>query len=303
MKKFLLPFAALALFAVSCDNSSKGSYSTTNAAEYNLIVDTQNPDTLASVTPSYYRLYMNWSDNTADLTTSNLVIAGKNVSFETKPLPLSVFNVQDPITGAYVQRGMFSAKENVCQATNLKDFSAVYTNGFYSSTIYVPDIPAPDYYSIRLLADYVYNDRYRVRTFWSDCFYMGETNVIDAGAVYSTKGTAYRVMLDFEKRIAKVVLYLPSFAQVEENVPKAIVLSGIPLTVSHDSYSLSADAPKTQIMVTKDGKAELAEPGAYQVSDFRFTLASEDLASANIFYKISGKEVNFSGNSIVKPKN
>lgn len=302
MKHSLLPLAALALLAASCDTHTGDSYTTVNFGEMNFVIDNENPGSEAGVTPSFYYTKLNWSKNTAEISTSDLVADGKKISFDTNPMQLLVGSVKDPYSEYYVSQGSFSSKENVGKGATVTDLAAVYTAGVYNATINIPGLSALDNTGIRLVLGYTLNDRFKVQTFWPDCYYLGDTGVFEGGPIYNTTSTIYRVRLDFNKKLAKVVICYPKYDDVEKDVPQAIVMSDMPITLGHSSYSIASGSPKTEILVTSAGKSELKDPGKYQVTDFSFALTSSDMTEARIAFKINGKEIAFNGCSIVKQK-
>lgn len=306
MKKSLMPLAAMAVVVASCGTHSGENYSKYNFREYNFISDTQDSSSEANISGSVYSVKMNWTQNTAELSTYNLVLDNKNVSFDTDPMPLYIESVKDPFSIYYVQQGTFSSKdnENVGKGASITDLTALYTSGVYNVPMNVPGLNTPAISDLRLVLDYKINDRYRVRTFWPECFYIGDTFVYGPEGQYTTQSTSYRVQIDLSKKTAKVVVYAPKFSDEakDEELPNAFVLSDIPVTITHDSYYMQAESPKTEILVTTLGKAELQEPGKYQITDFKFNLTSDDMTSAHITFTVDGKDIIFDGSSIVKKK-
>ncbi len=302
MKHLLLPLAAVALIAASCSTHTGDSYSSVNFGEVNFIIDNDNPEAVATVTPSYYYVKMNWSTTTAEISTADLVVDGKKASFETNQMPLYISSVKCPYSEYYVQQGSFSSKENIGKGATVTDLSAVYTSGVYNVSLSVPGFSSTQSASLRLILDYTLNNRFRVKTFWPECYYVGSTDVYGDGAAFTTTSTYYRVILDFSKSTAKVVLCFPSYAEVEKDTPEAIVLTEMPIIVSHDTYAIVSESPKTQILVKEQGKSELKDSDKFKVSDFRLSLSSDDMTEASISYSIDGKDVVFHGCSIVKKK-
>lgn len=306
MKKILMPLVAMAFVVASCGTHSGDNYTNYNYREYNFISDIQDSTSVANISGSVYSVKMNWNQNTAELSTYNLVLDNQNVSFETNPMPLFIESVKDPFSVYYVQQGTFSSKdkENVGKGATITDLSALFTTGVYNVPMNVPGFSTPVISEQRLVLDYKINDRYRVRTFWSDCFYIGDTFVYGSEGQYTTQSTFYFVQLDLSKKTAKVVVYAPKFSDEakDEDMPNAFVLSDIPVIITHDTYYMQVESPKTEILITTAGKNELQEPGKYQITDFKFNLTSEDMASAKISFTVDGKDIVFDGNCIVKKK-
>lgn len=303
MKYLLLPLAALAVVAAACSTHTGDSYSTVSFGEANFIIDNDDPDAVASVSTSYYYTKMNWSSSTVEMSTADLVVDGKLASFDTSSMPLYIRSVQDPYSEYYAQQGLFSSVENVGKGASVTDLSAVYTSGVYNVSMSIPGYSSTDNMGLRLILDYTLDNRFRIKTFWPDCYYVGTTGVYGDSPAFSTTSTYYRVLLDFSKNIADVIICYPAYAEVEKNIPSAIVLKDLSLVVSHDTYSIVAESPKTQILVTEAGKSQLKDSEEYQVTDFKLSLISDDMTESHISYSIGGKEVVFEGCSIVKQKN
>lgn len=290
-----------AMILTSCSTNTKDSYSMINFAECNLITDMENPDAPAQVSSSTYKLKVNFSKACIDMSTSDLEIDGKKVSFETDTIAYQpVYLVSDG--GAYLEMGYFSKKSNVGRGAEITNLDAFFTPGVYNvSNLYVPEFDTTaGGTGMRLVMGYDLDQRYHLQTFWPLSFYMGETHVFGAES-FSTKNTAYRVELNFKKNTARMAIYYPEFSTDNKDVPQAIVLEDIPITFDHDRYHLESAAPKTRILGKNDkGAAALLESEQYKATDFSFYLTSKDLTEASISYKIDGKSVNFTGCSIVK---
>lgn len=303
MKQILMTLAALAMLITSCDSGSKDSYTTANFGESNLIVDLDNPSEPAQVSTAVYSVTLNYSKNCIDMSTNDLVINNQKVAFETDTMAYRAATLVSQDGKNYFSIGMFGKTDNVGKDANITKLDAMFTPGiYYVSDLYVPEVSsvsgAP---GMRLVMGYDLNSRYRIRTFWNMCFYMGKS-YISGNYVFSTNSTSYRVELDMEKKTARVVVYYPQFSDKddEEGVPQAIVMEGIPVKFSHDSYYLEAEAPKTRVLGKKDNTTALVESDKYNATDFRMDLTSGDLTEAAISYKIDGKTVNFTGSSIIK---
>lgn len=290
-----------AMILSSCSTDTKDSYSMINFGEHNLITDKDNPSAPAQVASSIYKMKINYSKQCIDLSTSDMEIDDRKVSFETDTVAYQpVFLVSDG--GAYLEMGYFSKKSNIGKGAEITNLSGFFTPGVYNvSNLYVPEFETTaGGTGIRLVMGYDLDERYHLQTFWPLSFYMGETHVFGTES-YNTKNTAYRVELNFKKNTARMAIYYPEFSKENKDVPQAIVLEDIPITFDHDRYHLESAAPKTRILGKNDkGVAALVESEQYKATDFSFYITSTDLTEATISYKIDGKSVNFTGCSIVK---
>lgn len=308
MKKILIPLAALALTVTSCDTSSKDSYSTMQFYEYSLVSDRSNPSVPAQVSSTIYSVKLNWTQNTAELTTSDLSISNQKRSFETEPMSLNMGYLVQEGSSNYIDYGSFSSLTNVGIGSTVSNLSAGfgYLSYLYNG-VYVPgfDTATSANTRMRLVMGYDLNDQYHVQTFWPECFYGGTTNVTHEGSTYGTPQTIYRIQLDFEKNTAKCVIYNPMFSAEDKDMPRAIVLEEIPILFSNTDYYLSAESPKTQILNDKNTLVSAEEYNAEKsvnlaATNFSLYLTSVDLTRASISCKLGDNLVNFAGASAVQ---
>ena len=301
MKRFFLPLAVLAITLASCDTDTKDSYSTMGFGEYNLISDLTDSSKPAQVSSSSYTLKLNWSHDCVDIATSTLTINNQKTSFETDTMALKIVYLVPEGGGSYIEMGAFGKQSNVGKGAEITNLDGYFTPAFYNvNGLYVPEVETTIASAgYRLIMGYDLNDQYHVQTFWPICYYVGKSYV-SGSETFATEGTAYRVELNFDKNLARVVIYYPAFSSSDQNVPKAIVLEDIPVKFSNKYYYLEADAPKTRVLGSKDNVIALVESDQYQASNFSLTMADPDLTHAVITYRIDGKLVTFDGSSIVK---
>lgn len=302
MKRLFLPFAALAMMVTSCDNSVNDSYSTMNFAEYNLISDLQDPSQPAQMSSAGYSLKLNWTKNCIDMTTNDVVINNQKVSFEIDSIPFNTYYMMSGTNNAPMfEYGVFSSKTPSGSGEKVTNVDALFTPGNYvTNNVYVPGIETMSAnQGYRLLMGYDLDSKYHVQTFWPICCYMGQSYVVGA-ETFSTQNTSYRVDLNSSKNTAKVIIYNSQLSSADEDVPTAIVIDEIPIKFSNKYYYLESESPKTQVIGVKDNVMTLVDTDQYNVTDFSFTITSEDLTEATITYRIDGKRVTFTGCSIVK---
>lgn len=300
MKKLLLPFAVVALVATSCSTDVKDSQYSDNYPEYNLIVDLNDPDALASASEGSYKFTYNITRNVVDISTSDLIINNQKSSFQTDTM-----GIKPKVLGDKVSCLGFSSSRNVGQGATVTNLQGYMPTCFVASN---SNILSSSYkfeynYYTRLQLEYDLNDNYHVTTFWPQTCFVGSTNVISGDSSYSTNDTGFLLSIDFAKKLAKVyVLGVKLAAEDIENAPKVIVLEDVPVTMTHDSFFLDCASAKTQIPGVKDNTATLVETDEYKVTDLSLRL-SPDLIDANINFKVMDKTVYFRGSSIVKSLN
>lgn len=301
MKKTFLSCVALGLLVASCDTSSKDSYQTIPYSEYNLIVDTQNPDQLAQVSYSEYQVKYNISKYTMDVKSSDIIINNQKYSFETDPMAINStsFKTADNLT---VEKTSFSQKGSAGVGSPVSDLNA------YFAYCYVPasnDLLYPDLkltYNQRLDINYTLSDRYRIQSFWPSAVFVGHSYAVEGSNTFTSKEGFYIVNLDFEKKTASVLVYRPEFsADQSKEFPQIISMDNAPINFTHDSFSVDAAAPNTKVLGKKDNSTALVESDEYKATDLSVTVTSSDLTEVVISYKFAGKTITFTGCSILKP--
>lgn len=298
MKRFFLLPVAAGLLMASCDTTTKDSTSTLQFGEYNLIVS-DNPQQPASASPCVYKLDFNLTKGAVAISTENLLFNNINHSFETDTVGYSV-GVYKDANGNYFEQGQFSSASNIGRGASVTRLDAKFTGASYYVSVEIPGFTTAQGVATRLVMGYDYDNSWHVQTFWPECFYVGNSIVTgNAGQYFSTSATAYRIAMDMEKLTAQCVVYTPQFDSSDSGVVKAILLSEIPIKFDHSSYYLEADSPKTQIVT--QGSMKWDESDAWKATDFKFNITSADLTQGVLTYKISGRDIHFSGSSVASP--
>ncbi len=302
MKKAILPLAALSLLIASCNPDTKDSYQTLSFPEYNLIIDDQNPDQLAQASYVNYQIKNNISKEVVDVKATDLVINNQKYSFETDTMKLRTKSI--PLEGGTSYNLYFSKKGPAGVGCAASDINGTFV--YY----YTPpsNVLNPVYESIqlgqRLDLSYILNDRYKVQTFWPVAFYLGQTTSFSDGESHSTKASHYLTQIDFEKNIASVYVYNAELsANQDSKFPKVIRFENIPVKFNHHEFYLEAESPKTTVLGKKDNQVAMVDSVGFEAKNFTMNLISADLTEVQINYTLDGHNVNFHGNSIVKPGN
>lgn len=300
MKKSLLLIAPLAVFAASCDPSSKDSYQTISYAECNLISDTQNDSEPAQASYASYKVKFNITQNTVDVSATDVIISNQKYSFETDPMEIksSIFTIEGD---QKVEKMSFSKSGQTAAGSSASDLDAYFAYCYVPATnnLMNPDLQIA--FMERLDIKYNLGDRYHVQSFWPNALYKGHTYVSGENETLSSRESFYIVQIDMEKKTGEVFIYKPEMSLSQPaDFPKIIRIEGLPVVFSHDSYSLSADAPKTTVLGTKDNASAFVEKENFNVADFKLQITSSDLTEVGISYQLDGKTVNFNGCSILK---
>ncbi len=301
MKRIFFPIAALALLA-SCSTDTKDSYQTVPFAESNLIIDTQDASQMAQVSNGKYQVKQNISKGCVDITTSDLIINNQSISFETDTMALRTQAYSYTFEGKDMTdyKLVFSKKGHVSTNGAVSDLAGSFIACYYKTG----DLENPNYQVglfQRMDLHYTYNDRYSVQTFWPTAMYKGVSVATEGSDTYTTRGSDYVSVINFEKKTASVYLYNAEFsADTEKALPKVILFDEIPVVYSHNGFSLESAAPKTKVLGKNGNKTEMIDSVGFAATDFSLFLTSSDLADAVISYKLDGKNVNFRGTSTLK---
>ena len=298
MKKLILPLAAVALLATACDTNVKDSTSSYTYGGYNLIEDLQDPAAPALATQGAYKVNQNITRWTVDIAATEMIIDNQKYTFETDTM-----GIKPKMFGDKVSYMGFSSTGNIGKGANVSALSGFVAASYSPAT---SNILSPSYkfdYDVtgRLVLDYRLNDMYRIKTFWPQACYVGDSYISEGSASYSTENTGYMVSIDFTKKTAVVYALEFKLGNLGEgSAPLVILMEDIPVTMNHDGYRLEAAAPKCKIPGVVDNKAQLVDNTKYSITDFSLDLTSDDMTDVQIVYNFDGKRVYFNGCSIVK---
>ena len=301
MKKILLPLAALAVIAISCDTNVKDSTATNTYGGYNLIENLHDLSEPALATEGYYTVKQNITRWTVDLEANEMIIDNQKYTFETDTMGIKPKNFGDNIS--YMG---FSSTGNIGKGAKITDLSGYLAASYVltSTNVLSPSYKFEKGVSGRLILDYTLNDQYHIKTFWPQACYVGQSYISEGSSSYSTEDTGYHVSIDFAKKIATVyALEFKVGTLSEDSAPGVILLEEIPVTMTHYGYHIEVSAPKTTVPGVVDNKSQFVATTRYNVTDFTLDLTSPDLTDVQITFKIDGKSVYFKGCSIVKTAN
>lgn len=299
MKKTIYALTATGLLLASCDTGVKDSYQTMPYPEYNLIVDTQDGSAPATASYSTYEVKFNISKQCVDVKTSDLILNNKKYSFETDTMSLRQKFFKIDGKDAYYLT--FSKYGNAGVGSNVSDITGTFVGCYVRQTTDSLNAAATVGATERLDLSYTLDGNYRVQTFWPTAYYKGQTAATSDHGTYSTKETGYYTEINFSKKTAKVYVYNAEISpEKEDALPKVIRFEGIPVIITHNGFSLEADAPKTKVLGIKDGRSVLVDSLGFEAKDFSLVLTSPDLTDAMISYKLNDRQFNFRGCSIVK---
>lgn len=297
MKKLLFVATAAALMTLaSCKNNDSVSTLTLPVTTYSFITNTLDGGEPV-VTGSIYRFNFDMVAGTTTMATE-LPIGSGNISFVTGNMPFTSgmyqfeTNYYQIINIEKRQAGTASNQENItdleCQLTPMAYMPPEVSGA--------PQVLYPSDFRYSIMH---YNiGAYRVRTFWSDMTFRGETTssyTDNMGAQsYSTKDMLYRMVLNVKEKTANVVLY--NVKLTEEMPVKNLVLENLPVTFS--AAGIHVEGTEVVAKVYESSSAT-ADP-QYTFNSFRCDILG-DLTSGSIIYKVADKyNGQFSGTYITK---
>lgn len=299
MKKSLLFALAVGAVAVlsSCDHNS-GTTSTVsfNSQTFNLIT-TMDGSATPAVASSVYKFNFDEIAGTGTIAgeVSNSI---QPISFATDPIKYKAYNYQwENAIHQVIDIETFKTKE----IYNL-DFQI--TTMAYQSPI-VEGLPSTVFPVNRqyVVANYQYGDNVKVRTFWPDVTFRGNTTTTYPGAggvekSFSSSEVKYRVIINSSDKKATVILYDAKFA---EEMPKPltnVVLKDLPVTFTNAGYDING----TDItpLVYEGG---VGTPNTDRIFNSFSLSVGGDLTEAAISYKVANVfNGSFYGSYIEKPQ-
>lgn len=308
MKKSILfaASAAMILSLASCSEESKDERTVSAVYKaynlFNLMKDQEEAYVLAA----NYTFTTKYPDQTIVASASGMSLpGGGNASFTTKEIPFSTMTVG--IGESYANELLFSSAEASGNGDEVKDLSANITSAFYAPVGSLTAFPqnAPSSGQI-VLMDYYLGDKWRVRSFWPDMTFRGETITEYPGMTehYQTDEIAYRVVIKevdggtslFSDK-ADVIFYNARFAQTMP-ITMTIILKDVNLVFNKAGFTLSG----TNLVPYMPEGDSLTPYEKFTFDKFELNCVG-DLTRATAEYKVAGiYNGQFSGRSILSSK-
>lgn len=305
-KKFFVAATAALMTLASCESDGGTSTYTYSVPTYNLVTD----DVAGGepvVSGSIYKYNFDLMSGKVTMGSEIAVSTGNTVSFMTGSIPYAAGmykpDEQDSQYGEVIfikalNAGAESNEEKVsnleCQLTSFAYVPPEITG--------LPSVSYPTGLKYTLMS-YNIGQSYRVRTFWHDMTFRGNTTThypdkSGSSKTYSNADVLYRVVMNVKEKKATVILYNAKLAEEMPNPITNIVLKDLPLAFDGAGFSINA-ADVTPVIY----EAGVATPNTQFAFD-KFTLRSVgDLTSCTIFYKVAGKyEGEFNGSYVLKVK-
>ena len=302
MKRIIFTFAIVAMIVSACGDL-KDSTQTFYYNECNLIVDTEDESQTAQASTAVYQVLNNLSKGVADVTCSDIIINNQRYSLQTDTMVIheKTFKVSNVDDAGYAANYWFAKSGNVSAGSSASNLMGEIVWCLKSNNA---NLISPNYQlevAQRLNVNYNINGHYRVQSFSRDAFYVGNSIASSGSSSFSSKKIDYRAILDLEKKVGVVYVYNPEFSDSQDNsFPKVIRIEDIPMVFSSVGFTLDAAAPKTTVLGIKNNIITMIDSVDFKATDFRLDFASPDMTEVSISYKINGKNIFFSGSSILK---
>lgn len=300
--------AALILPFSACDKESVNTQTLSDSmSALNLITSVAEDDTHAPfVGQATYSFSSRMPENTMTVASSVLALPdGGSVTFTTLPIPMkSVIFAIDKDRN--VEQVTFSAENATLKGADITDLK-----GLLTQAVYLPGDVIIEGYEFKYpgmlsrhfpILDYTLNEVWRVRTFWYDMTFCGDTQTTTSkdDKPYVTSSIRYRVVMQRGEgnRLngkADIILYNAKFAASAPEL--TVIVKNLDLEFGRDGYTITGkDVVPSMI---SDGKQ--LEARAFTFNNLKFA-ATGDMTSATCDYvvKNGAYKGSFIGSSIMK---
>lgn len=319
MKKVL--YAGIVAYAMlsltSCNNSDDNYITETySIPTYNLITS-EDASEAAIVTLTGYHYTMTYPENSVSMKVSDMEIGTSTANFNTPTVPMRISGVK--MSDDFVAEQITFESKDIPENTLASDVNCMLTQAAYApEEIEVPmDVPSandgqpanksknyerliPGVSQHFTVMSYNYG-QYKVRTFWPDMTFCGETSSTMPGmpASFINKKMSYRVYMHRNQNNslsgkADVIIYSASFAQGMPDI--TIVVKGLDIKFDNNGYQLIGE----NIIPYMVEAGQLQEAPRFKFNDIKMEV-SGDLTSMHAAFTVAGSmKANFIGNSIKK---
>lgn len=273
----------LGLSSCNLENDPQENYQQIPFSVCNLVIPAQG-DSFAM--EGLYTLTYYTTEGNLTVTTNNMKVDGRDISFITSAMPFTVAaysNSQNLYMEVVEFEGGIYNLNNIT-VNNLKGFTSQIANVPPAIQMNEPLYPTPN--QVPLVMQYNLNYDYQVKTFMADATYVGKTTIRTAssGDSFSNDGVLYRVYLKSGLNKADVVFYNAKFAPMMPGIN--FVLKDLDIKYTKTGYTISNPAGSSVVpqMISSDG---LTPYPMYQFTSFLLNNSSYDLTTANIDYWIN----------------
>lgn len=276
-KTLLFGGVMLAAALASCSKGESTSTYTYNLNPVNIITDLTDNSTVASQGGYTITLKMNTETQYGTIEVSDLVINNSIVKFST--------NEQNYKTNLY-----YAYFENVqSSSANLTDADFLLTPYFNYPSVYGVTATYLNPGNV-LMADYIYNGQYQVKTFPLNAFYVGDTSTsypfMGETQYYETTDIYYQLSLnkdDLSK--ATIMMFNAKFSGVEqEPVKKQIILDNLDVTYADGTFTVTGTDVIPYIV---EGTESTPYP-SYTFDSIEMKITGDDLTGCVLTYMVAG---------------
>lgn len=278
MKKFLLFGSVALLFGMASCTKGENNYNAVYSLKpLNIITTIADGTTVASEGQYTFDLTMDNSGQYGEITGSNLSFNNNVVTFTT-------------VSQSY-QTDLYDCFFKNVESTDnmLSDATFLLTPYYYYPKFFGIDANY-DYYGDVVVAQYTYNNAYRVRTFQPNTFYKGTTNTVypyrGETLTFTTETIYYLLTLNVKEspNTATLTMCNAKFSGIEqEPIKKKIIAEGLSVEYSDG---------KIVVYNTEDIIPGIAESGEatpnpdYIFSKLYFETTNDILTTCNIQYTV-----------------
>lgn len=282
-KSLILGVALVGTLLASCDKDQSDSKMSFKIPTANLITSLDSGETYMNT--STYAFDLNLTKGLAVIGCDNLVVNNNSLSFTTDEktfLTNGYWIVVDNPTGTVTGNSTLQLKNSYFSANPYYNFNFTYVPGY---------VTQPTFERL-VVSQYNLGDEYRVVTFNTDAFYMGETKTVypsmdGSGTVnnYTSTEMTYRVVMNIQKQTADLIIYNAKFSASErEPVKVAIIAKDLTVKLNNGAYTIEGSNIIPEVV---EGGASTPYPN-FIFNSINFTTTNSTLTECSISYEVAG---------------
>ncbi|MDE7159842.1 MAG: hypothetical protein K2O24_03220 [Muribaculaceae bacterium] len=183
-----------------------------------------------------------------------------------------------------------SAEGNVAATGSVPvtGFKGLMTDVFYfNNMLDVPVLgPMLDTRLSRTVLSYNYNNLYKITTFYPDMMFSGETSTTASATAepFKTSAPQYRVVIDWEKKKASMVIYQ---AQFDPHMPAmtALLLQNLDVEWTRSGYTITGE----NVTAGSVENGSVTPVPGFPFTEIKMTTTSADMTEATVEYTVAGR--------------
>lgn len=231
-----------------------------------------------------YKVSYDLTKGLATVSTSDLKLTGDAVSFTTDEMKMTQRMAQN---NYYIRE--FSGSGRMDNGSyDIVNFKGIETQLYYTTPTVIPGISNLTI-NAGLVLTYGIGDEYRVKTFWSDMNFKGETvttfSMKGQTVNYVNTDPIYRIKFSDDMKKATMVIYNVRFAEQMPKPLSAVIVKDLDVTYTRQGYVISGSERVPEVL---EGGATTEYPN-YTFNSIKFTADSDDLTKAVCEYTVAGR--------------